>query len=184
MSCVIPKTLACVISASILCACLHTKAPEANKAAFKRSDSKKSFTARNTDINQIQSSPTSLHAPQIQTYKSQNKLTIDQLKNYADRCLPNAKLPSKQIDCTDLKLRMTHVFKNDDKVIEALTTLNRLGTTNLNNNSTFNTHAIASGTLNDQGVSTPTVTNEFYDFLKRNGLTIDAGTIIIGTNGG
>lgn len=142
------------------------------------------------NVNQIGSQTSTLTAPQIEPTLDANKLSVDQLKAYADRCAPNAVSPPPSgLDCSELNLRIDRMLNSDDLVNDALVTLDRLGRNNtidenlegLKNGrpgSSINSQAIAGGIL-DPVTPLPTeIENDSIDFLRENGFNIDAGAII------
>ena len=54
-----------------------------------------------------------------------DRLSVAQLKTYADRCGPGVTPPSG-VDCSNLALRVERLFRSDDEVARALTVLDRL----------------------------------------------------------
>ena len=63
---------------------------------------------------------------QIPQAAIEDRLTVDQLKAFADRC--RSGMPPPGLDCSGIKLRVERLFRNDDEVVRALTVLDRLGT--------------------------------------------------------
>lgn len=149
------------------------------------------------DINQISAQDETLAATQIAASVEANQLTVDQLRIYADRCLPNSELEApKDLDCSELNLRVKSVFRSDDKVAEALVTLNRLG--RVDNEDTLeddlrdgrpgyslNAQAVAGGLLDTPAPLPPEdpTDGEFEDFLQQNGLTVNTGVIVANPQG-
>ncbi|WP_409431960.1 hypothetical protein ACJ3XI_06970 [Litorimonas sp. RW-G-Af-16] len=145
-----------------------------------------------TNMNQLAKRDGTLDTTQIMT-SARNNLTIDQLKVYADRCRPDANLPvPADLDCSEIRLRMKRVFKSDDKVAEALFTLNRLSQTSqpdsdIDGDFTYgslNSQAVAGQVLQDNALSAPEPEADFADFLEANGLSVESGAIVIDSGGG
>ena len=132
-------------------------------------------------VNQIGNQTSTLATPQITATLDTNKLSVEQLKAYADRCSPNAVTPPPQgLDCSEINLRVKRLRRSDDHVNDALITLDRLGRQNtldeglndLKNGrpvSSLNVQAIASGILE----SAPTDPTELEGDIK-----IETGAII------
>ena len=119
----------------------------------------------------------------------------DRLKSYADRCVPGKSTYQPDLDCSELSLRLKKVFRSDDKISEALFTLDRLGrsvskssvSNELERNSdnlSLSAQAVASGSLNTPPPELPEdpVPLDLEKFLSENGLGINAGVIV--NNGG
>ena len=193
------QTVVSAISVLILVACASStdinNTPQAELSS--KQNKTRSVSELNkvstTQVNQIGQQSSALDAPQISSSVEAEQLTVDQLKDYADRCSPNAKeRPPKDLDCSELKLRVKRLYKSDDDVTEALVTLDRLGRTdNVDNidsalkdledgqpGSSFNSQAIA-GSVTTPQTPAPTESQEnLEDFLNENGLSINAGAII------
>jgi len=144
-----------------------------------------------TDIGQIGVQTASLKANQINQTTVVDQLTIDQLRAYSDRCSPQANLSApKGLDCSELSLRVKRIFNTDDKVTEALITLDRLGRNDTLNRAleglenglpgqSLKGQAIAGGLVDPAPPPMPTEPEEnLEDFLNQNGLSINAGAII------
>lgn len=160
-----------------------------NKAAPQTASVNKLST---TSINQIGTRDGKLDTAQIMR-SAGNNLTVDQLKVYADRCRPNSTQPVPAgLDCSEIRLRMKRVFRSDDKVAEALFTLNRLSQNDKLQNDidgdlkygNLNADAVASQAFQDLGSAPPEEAGDFTDFLEANGLSLDSGAIIIDSGGG
>lgn len=81
-----------------------------------------------SSIAQISSQDQKEAAYQISKNQAGASLTIDQLRNYADRCGPENLTDSPpEIDCSALGLRIKRAYKTEDQVVDALITLDRLG---------------------------------------------------------
>ena len=81
-----------------------------------------------SSIAQITSQDQADAAYQIADQETRESLTVDQLRNYADRCGPEAiEEAPPEIDCSELGLRIQRVYKTEDQVVDALITLDRLG---------------------------------------------------------
>lgn len=79
------------------------------------------------EVNQISSRQSGFEARQISPSFALGQITIKQLQTYVDRCAPGSTLPTRDLDCSDLSLRIKDVLRSDDDVREALITLDRLG---------------------------------------------------------
>lgn len=141
-------------------------------------------------VRQIGHQTSTLTAPQIEANLDANKLSVEQLKAYADRCSPNAVTPPPQgLDCSEINLRIERMLQSDDLVNDALITLDRLGRNktiddnlaDLKNGrpgSSLNSQAIAGGIL-DPVTPAPTEPEpNTLDILKENGVNFDIGAII------
>lgn len=149
-----------------------------------------------TNVSQIGDQALSLQAPQISAQVDVNQLTVDQLRIYADRCSPKAKLPQpKDLDCSELGLRVKRVFRSNDNIAEALITLDRLGRNDTGVNAledledgrpgaSFSSQAIAGGLLGTDNLPPERVepVDSLEEFLNQNGLSINAGAIIRNSN--
>jgi len=143
-----------------------------------------------TQVNQIGQQSSALDAPQISSSVEAEQLTVDQLKDYADRCSPNAKeRPPKDLDCSELKLRVKRLYKTDNEIVEALITLDRLGRTDTIDSgledlkdgrpgSSFSSQAIAGSVTLPQTPEPTENPDNLEDFLSENGIPVNAGAII------
>ena len=172
---------------SILMSCASTSGPADIKTMKTPSASQNVNYANETtekssiSVNQIGNQTSTLATPQITATLDTNKLSVEQLKAYADRCSPNAVTPPPQgLDCSEINLRVKRLRRSDDHVNDALITLDRLGRQNtldeglndLKNGrpvSSLNVQAIASGILE----SAPTDPTELEGDIK-----IETGAII------
>jgi len=88
-----------------------------------------------------------------------------------------------------LNLRVKRLFRSEDKVTEALITLDRLGRNDTIDNAledledghpgnSLNSQAIAGGLLDPTPPAPPDPEENLEDFLNQNGLAINAGAII------
>lgn len=148
-----------------------------------------------TSVTQISSSKSSFTAQQISRDVDAAQLTVEQLKTYADRCIPGKSTYRDDIDCSELSLRLKKVFRSDDKINEALFTLDRLGRS-VSNSGVSNeldrnygdlsnsAQAIAGGLQNPSPVEPPedAISDDLEKFLNANGLGVNAGIIV--NNGG
>jgi hypothetical protein len=99
-----------------------------NEASRDVSSTDTSATITGAQISQISSTDSTIGAAQIDQQADVAVLTIDQLRTYADRCLPNSPLPAPEaLDCSELGLRVKRALNTEDKISEALATLDRLG---------------------------------------------------------
>lgn len=184
------------VSALVLTSCASTPAAvdlEASEISSARNDVRYSNMPNGTSatrVNQIGNQLPTLSAAQIESGFDTNKLTVEQLRAYADRCSPNAVFPPPQgLDCSEVNLRMKRLMRSDDRVTDALVTLDRLGRNNTINDTledlkdgrpsgAFNSQAIAGGILDPITPPTPEPEENLEDILKNNGLDISAGVII------
>jgi len=144
-------------------------------------------------VNQIGARSQGLTAPQIQSNTPRApQLTVEQLRIFADRCLPNSQLPPpSDLDCSEINLRMQSLLREDDEIIDALITLGQLGRADslgraiddLNegrSGDSLTGGAIAGGFINGP-VPTPAplpdTPPELEKFLQENGLNINQGII-------
>lgn len=181
---------------SILMSCASTSGPADIKTIKTSSASQNVNYANETtekssiSVNQIGNQTSTLAAPQIAATLDTNRLSVEQLKAYADRCSPNAVTPPPQgLDCSEINLRIERMLQSDDLVNDALITLDRLGRNrtiddnleDLKNGrpgSSLNSQAIAGGIL-DPVTPTPTEPEpNTLDLLKENGVNFDIGAII------
>lgn len=144
-----------------------------------------------TSVTQIASSDTGFTAQQISRDVDTVQLTVEQLKTYADRCVPGKSTYRDDIDCSELSLRLKKVFRSDDKINEALFTLDRLGRS-VSNSSVSNeldrnygdlshsAQAVAGGLQDPSPVEPPedAISDDLEKFLNQNGLGINAGIIV------
>lgn len=80
-------------------------------------------------IDQIPVGDAALSAPQINESNGSEpvRLTIDQLREYRDRCAPDAKSkPPADYDCSQSRLRVRRAFRSDDDLARALAVLDQL----------------------------------------------------------
>lgn len=146
-----------------------------------------------TLVTQIGGAQRTVDASQLTQPQGKAGLTIAQLRKYADRCSPDRpKLPASkgQVDCSELSLRMSKTFKSDDKVLEALVLLDRLGRSDDDNDGiglngyrsgVSASAVVASGITDPLLDAPPPELEEFTDFLEQNGLAIEAGAIVART---
>lgn len=179
----------------ISCETAKTASDNANKGNPASSQSVYSTPnhSQPTSINISQISPenSTLDTRQINSSADTNQLTVNQLRTYADRCSPNATLPPpKDLDCSELNLRVKRLFRSNDKITDALILLDRLGRNDSVDNAledledglpgnSLNSQAIAGGLLDPPPPAPPPdVEENLEDFLNQNGLAINAGAII------
>lgn len=152
-----------------------------------------SLNSRSTaDVDQIGVASRDYRTKQVLKNTDIPQLTVDQLIAYADRCAPNQQSKRSDIDCSELSLRVRRVFKTEDRVAEALITLNRLGRNQISEtaedqlarnsrNLSVSAQAIASGTF-EAGQPLPTdqpiVSDALENFLNDIGLGVNAGAIV------
>lgn len=143
-----------------------------------------------TNVSQIGDQPRTLSAAQIDSGFDANKLTVEQLRAYADRCSPDALFPPPQgLDCSEVNLRMKRLMRSDDRVTDALVTLDRLGRNNTINDTledlkdgkpggSLNSQAIAGGILDPVAPPAPPPEENLEDILNKNGIDFNAGAFI------
>lgn len=191
------KTTTLTVLLPLLCvACANT--PDAKSVVESDTSVSQTEDARQTQVennsinmNQIASASTDFDAPQISKSVDAEQLTVQQLKAYADRCGPEKTVVDNDIDCSELSLRVRKVFRSDDKIQEALITLDRLGRSEtekeaadeLGRNTgdlSYAAQAIANGVLNGEVPELPEepVADDLEKFLNENGLGVNAGAII------
>lgn len=184
------------VSALLLASCASTPAAE-DLEAFEASSPPEAVSYATTSkdssatrVNQIGGQLPTLSTAQINAGFDANKLTVDQLRAYADRCSPDAAFPPPQgLDCSEVNLRMKRLMRSDDRVTDALVTLDRLGRNDTVNDtledlkngkpgSSFNSQAIAGGILEPVTPPAPEPEEDIEDILKQNGLGASVGAII------
>jgi len=183
-----------IMSGSLMTSCVHNDADVTKTSKNPRPASKAvQAVSDSVSVNQIGTGEQILSAPQIQTEVTGTaQLTVDQLRIYADRCLPDSQLsPPDGLDCSEINLRMKTLLRDEDKVINALVTLGQLGRNDtlartlddLNDGRSGNSFAggaIAGGLTN--GVTpvptpSPEPPPELQEFLQENGLSVNQGVI-------
>lgn len=185
------------LSATVLIvACVTTEKGETIASSIdvtKRPATEQLDTRSTTDVNQISVASSDLSSYQINRAVDTPQLTVDQLKAYADRCAPGQSASTADIDCSELSLRVRRVFKSDDRIADALITLNRLGRNEtkksvqneLNNNRgdlSFSAQAIASGALGSEPVQpedAEQIPEDLEGLLNQMGIGVNAGAIIV-----
>jgi len=188
----VSQTMVSAISLLILTACASSTDLNNKPQAELSSNQKVSQVDKvsTTHVNQIGQQSSALDAPQISSSVEAEQLTVNQLKVYADRCSPNAKeLPPKDLDCSELNLRVKRLYKSDDEVVGALVTLDRLGRNDTIDSaledlkdgrpgSSFSSQAIAGSVTLPQTPEPTENPDNLEDFLNENGLPVNAGAII------
>lgn len=174
-------------------ACTTDNATSNASISNSKGTSRSPVNARSTtSVAQIYSAETGFIHQQISRDVDAAQLTVEQLKAYADRCVPGKSSYNKDIDCSELSLRLKKVFRSDDKVAEALITLNRLGRSDNrknisdelegnNDNLSLSARAIASGALDPSSTADlpqEQISDDLEQFLNENGLDINAGIIV------
>ena len=175
-----------VFTAVFLTACTTAPETQSTVRVLPAADPAKAASA---SVNQIGIAPRTAQgltaSSQIHRATDPNALTVGQLKDYADRCGPEARrAPPAGLDCSDLKLRMERVFKSDDAVARALVTLGQLS--QAPTGTSVEANALAGGLLDGevaQSTLTDTTSNDITAFLEANGLAVTGG-VIIATGGG
>jgi len=186
------------ISLFFVTSCAHNETRQnltkgaSHDVALKQADASSSVT-----VSQIGSREQVLSAPQIQSRADDAaQLTVEQLRTFVDRCLPNNQLPPPAgLDCSEINLRMRNLSRNDDTIAEALVTLGQLSRVDnlgraiddLNDGSSGRTltggaiaGGLVNGQINDGGEGNPLPTDttpSLEQFLQENGLSLDQGVI-------
>lgn len=189
--------LSATVALIILSGCAH-RADDATSAMSSKAQAEKtrSVSPHNalstTSVSQIPADVSDSLTPQIARSVDTQQLTIDQLKAYADRCAPGQTNPTNDIDCSELSLRVKTLFRSDDKVQEALITLDRLGRSGSNvdvddelrrnrGDLSFSAQAIANGTLTmpmPAELPEDPIDDDLEKFLNQNGFGVNAGVIV------
>lgn len=189
--------LSAAVALIILSGCAHQAAAPTPVASNKtQAEKTRPVSPHNalstTSVNQISTGGAAFDAPQIARSVDTQQLTVDQLKAYADRCAPGQVNPANDIDCSELSLRVKTLFRSDDKIQEALITLDRLGRSDsaadvedeLRRNRgdlSFSAQAIANGTLTmppPAELPEQPVDEDLEKFLNQNGFGVNAGVIV------
>ncbi len=169
-------------------ACSHNLGGNDEGAKSQPLSNKSAQLAPSVTISQIGDTSKTLSTPQINTLNKDNQiLSIEQLRNFSDRCQSgNSTPPPQGLDCSEINLRMQRLLNADDSIINALLTLGQLGRADnlsrtiddLNNGQSGQTligGAIAGGLINEPPPSAPPLepSPELEQFLQDNGLIIN-----------
>jgi len=155
------------------------------KAAQNISYANATSQASSIDANQIGEQTSSLAAPQVQSKVDTDKLTVEQLLNYVDRCSPKegVSVPAG-LDCSEVNLRVQRMIRADDRVKNALITLDRIGR-NASDESLDDLKKGRPGSLTSQAIAggildpvTPLSAEPENELLDSIGIPISTGAVV------